>query len=162
MIAHFTSRKPLPLPDGPVGAIPDEIGWGTPYRPGDPAPTRRIIPTGSYALAGQVSGSAAVQIVDSADQSGIAAINVTYTNYSDDGLHIINGTENVVAGGGDAGTVTFNENLSASGSDTGSKTTTRGGFTLTPATSIENRFAAVGLMTTALDGVSYYPPLPAS
>ena len=103
-----------------------------------------------------------MQIVDSPDQSGIAAINVTYTNYSDDGLHIINGPENVVAGGGDAGTVTFNENLSVSGSDSGSKTTTPGGFTLTPATSIENRFAAVGLMTTALDGVSYSPPLLAS
>jgi hypothetical protein len=162
MIAHLTKRKPLRLPNGPVPTVPDEIAWGTPYHPGDPTPVREHIPGGNYTLPGQASGSAAVQIVENPDRSGIAAILVSYSNYSDDGQHILNGTESVAAAGGTAGAVTFNEDLTVSGADTGTKTTTPGGFTVTPVTSIENRFAATGLMTTTINGITYFPPLPVS
>ena len=53
--------------------------------------------------------------------------------------------------------MTWNENLRLSGRQTGTKLTSPGGLTLSPAV-LENIFDAVGTMTTTIDGVTYTQP----
>ena len=64
---HFTSRKPIKAQQ--VAPISDDVPWGTPYVAGSPIPIRTVLPTGKYTLQGKASGSAAVQITDSASRT---------------------------------------------------------------------------------------------
>ncbi|KAI1410598.1 hypothetical protein F5Y13DRAFT_192176 [Hypoxylon sp. FL1857] len=93
MVAHFTSRKPIPIPS--VEPLSDTIPWATPYEPGYVPPPPLAVPSGTYTLQGAVAGSAQVTILPNADATTIESVAVTYTNFSDDGLTFLDGTENV-------------------------------------------------------------------
>jgi len=160
MVAHLTSREPLPLPEGPVAEIPDEVSWGTPYVPGSPSPVRPYPPAGTYTMRGTLSGEAEVTITRDATGTTITEVAVSYTNYSDDGIYVLNGTERVVrrnlslflTG------VEWYSDLVQIGCSTGTKTTSADGFKLT--LDLNNPvFNPTGTLTTTVDGVTYNQPL---
>jgi hypothetical protein len=93
----------------PTPQLPD-LSWAPPldgYAP--PAPA---IPT---SRAGAVSGTLEVTVVDTGDLT----IATTYTDFSDDGDWVIDGTETIVNRGGPAGQVTYSADLVLSGAHTG-------------------------------------------
>jgi hypothetical protein len=157
MLAHFTSRKPLPVMR--VSPLPDVVSWGTPYIAGSPIPSRAIVPSGSYTLRGSSSGSASVTIADSADGTVVQSVSARYTNYSDDGAYVLNGTESV-SGAFPSPLVSkldWNSDLTQTGYAHGTKQTSAGGFHLT--INIEsNIFQATGSLTTTIDGRTYRQP----
>ncbi len=63
----------------------------------------------------------------------VSSVTVAYTNYSDDGYHVINGTESVsLPSAGVVQTVTWHSNLTLTGCQSGTKLTGEpGGFVLT-------------------------------
>jgi hypothetical protein len=69
---------------------------------------------------------------------------------------VINGSESVQADV--SGNVTWNEDLTLSGRQQGTKVTGPGGFTLGLSVLFENLFEATGTMTTTIDGPSYTQP----
>ncbi len=142
MIARLTSRKPLT--PRRIDPIPDDVPWGIPYSPGDPLPIRPHIPGGTYTLPGHVHGFATVSIEEGATR--IDAISATYTDYSNDGVHVINGSESRTAAG------VYHEALTLSGCRSGSKTTSEpGGWVFAGAT-------RTGTLTTVIDGTTYTSP----
>jgi len=161
MIAHLTSRKPLHV--APPKPVSDVISWAWAYTPGAKPPTMQSgIRPGKYILSGKVSGQADVELRGGASQFGMSGVFVTYTNFSDDGLHIINGTESAarVAGAGSGmmammGKMVVNSHLTLSGIQTGSKVTGEGGFT--PGLFGQKQ---QGTMTTTIDGKVYASPAP--
>ncbi len=157
MIARFTSRKPLAVRK--VAPISDDVPWGTPYVAGSPIPSRTVVPTGSYTLRGTASGSAAVHITDNADRTAVASVSVRYTNFSDDGAYLLNGTESVAGAFPDPLTskIDWNSDLVQTGYAHGTKKTSPGGFHLT--INIETDiFHATGTLTTTIDGHTYKQP----
>ena len=154
MIATFTSRKPVSLPH--PRPVKDEISWGTPFKPGDSLPTRTHLPAGTYTLKGQNSGVAKVVITETAEKAAIARVEVTYTNYSQDGVNTVNGTESA-----SSAPYTWHADLKLSGLHRGTmKTSEPGGFVVTTAPA-KNPFARAtisGTLTTTLDGRSYTSP----
>jgi len=161
MIAHLTSRKPLHIP--PPKPVSDVIPWAWAYTPGAKAPMMQaVIPPGKYILQGKASGHADVELRGGASQFGLSGVFVTYTDFSDDGLHIINGTESAerVAGAGGGmmammGKMVVHSNLKLSGIETGTKVTGEDGFT-------PGLFGLKqqGTMTTTIDGTVYASPAP--
>ncbi|MEH0421270.1 hypothetical protein [Streptomyces sp. B21-083] len=93
MIARLVDRKPLHMP--PVKPISDTVPWGTPYVPGSVIPQRPYPTQGDYTLVGKKSGSAKVNITWDAAKTGVQTVSVKYTNFSDDGKGVINGSESV-------------------------------------------------------------------
>ena len=91
MIARLTSRTPKSIAQ--PAPVPDAIPWGIPFTAGDPDPSQPHLATGTYTLAGQVFGSATVSVTENSTHTAIASIATTYTNFSDDGINVINGTE---------------------------------------------------------------------
>ena len=94
----------------------------------------------------------------------MSAVFVTYTDFSDDGLHIINGTESAerVAGGGSGmmammGKMVVHSDLKLSGVQSGAKFTGEGGFS--PGLFGQK---SSGTMTTTIDGKVYSSPPPGS
>lgn len=151
MIARLTSRQPLPL--GQVAA-PGRITvpWGTPYKPGDPMP-RRVggVPAGKYTMIGRKGGSAEVEFRN----IGGRYVSAVYTNYTDDGLHVINGTESAeleMVGGKPR--VVWHSNIRSSGRQNGTKKTSPGGFIVSPMGE-----PLEGELVTTIDGEVYRPPL---
>jgi hypothetical protein len=154
MIARLTSRKPISMP--PPQRAKDEIPWGIPYTAGDPLPKRNHIPAGTYKLKGQVSGEAAVVITETADRTAINKVEVTYTNYSRDGLNIVNGTESA-----SSAPYTWHADLRLTGRHKGRrKTNEPSGFVVTPppANNPSARATIAGTLTTTLDGRTYSSP----
>jgi hypothetical protein len=158
MLATLTSRQPEP--SKPVKPISDVVPWGTPYSPGDTIPARAHLPAGNYTLKGTVSGVAQVQIgVDSTSDS-VDSVLVTYSNFSDDGFHTINGTESVAGSGGVTLHTVFHENLKLSGKQTGTKVTSEpGGYDLT-IDAVNNIIMSNGSLTTTINGRTYSNPAP--
>lgn len=95
MIAHLPGRAPLPISSEPVTPISDVVPWGTPYTPGDPHPTRPYPREGNYTLRGKVLGKAEIHIKENGERTAVETVTVEYTNYSDDGIRVLNGTESV-------------------------------------------------------------------
>ncbi|MFB4298683.1 hypothetical protein [Actinomadura sp. NTSP31] len=157
LIARFPDRAPAPVRRVPP--VPDTVAWGTPYTPGESLPVRPHLPAGTYTIKGKARGSAKVVITENAGRTAIASIQAAYTGYSDDGVHIINGTESVAGTGpAIAQTLTFHEDLWLSGRETGRKVTSEpGGFVLSPS-SLQSDFQATGTMTTTIDGRTYRQP----
>lgn len=160
MIAHLTSRKPLHL--APPRPISDVVPWAWAYAPGakPPASQSAGIKPGKYILLGKISGRADVEFRGSAGMFGMNGVSVSYTDFSDDGLHIINGTESAerVAGGGSGmmvmmGKMVVKCDLKLSGIQSGTKVTGDGGFT--PALFGQK---SSGTMATTIDGKVYTPP----
>ncbi|HET8709885.1 MAG TPA: hypothetical protein VFM32_00810 [Spongiibacteraceae bacterium] len=157
MLARLTSRTPLSIAQPAVAS--DTVPWGTPYVPGSAAPQRAHVPAGSYVLNGKVSGTADVQITETADQSAIATVSVDYKNYADVAGYIINGSESVT---GTRPSITktsidWYSSLVQSGSVSATKTTSADGFHLIIDV-LTNLFNATGTLTTTIDGKLYTQP----
>lgn len=150
MMATLTSRKASVSP--PARLAPDAVAWGIPYRPGEPLPLRGRVQPGKYVLQGRVSGSADVEIRSTGET--ISFVSARYTNFSNDGRHIINGTESVERAAA-PGQFVWHCDIHASGAQQGSKVTSEpGGFVFGK----DGRI--VGTLTTTVDGRSYAPPPP--
>ncbi len=144
VLARLTSRDPLPPTT--VDPVADEIAWGIAYTPGDSIPVRPHLPAGTYTLPGRIHGSATVVITETPDLTQIASIEVTYTDYSDDGINVINGSHSRTAIG------VYHEDLTLSGAHTGTRTTTEpSGWVFAGAT-------RTGTLTTTIDGTTYTSP----
>lgn len=93
MMAKLVSRESLNLP--PAEEASDKVPWGIPYTPGSEPRSRSPLPPGDYVLRGRAMGFVDVSLMRSANSSLIGQVVTNYHNYSDDGLRIINGWENV-------------------------------------------------------------------
>jgi hypothetical protein len=171
MLAKLTSRTPYNYT--PPAPVADRVPWATPYVPGEVWPAAVLLPTGVYKLAGQTSGSATVQIIQNATQTGYDKVQVTYTNYSDDGVLKLNGQETVVNLAPNFYTqhLLWSSNLTQTGYNAGNivgngtkgmfvvnkKTTSPGGMNLTISL-INNLFNATGTLSSLVDGVLYTQP----
>jgi hypothetical protein len=158
MIARLTSRTPTASPV--VAPISDVVPWGTPFDPAAPGLVRAHLPAGTYTLRGKVFGTARFTVTENAARSAVASVSASYTNYSDDGVHVINGTESA-AGSTSALTlltVDWHSNLTLTGCETGTKVTSEpGGFHL-EIDLAEPVFQATGTLTTTIDGHVYRQP----
>ncbi|KAI1451284.1 saponin hydrolase precursor [Annulohypoxylon moriforme] len=157
MLATFTSRTPYSLPK--VEPVSDVVPWGTPYVPGSVAPVPAPIPAGTYTLKGNASGSAEVTIVDNTNSSSIKSVAVRYTDYSDDGINVINGYENYT-GSNPSVTVEvagWYSDLVRTGDTYSTKKTSPDGFHLSEDI-LQNVLEANGTLTTTVDGIEYSQP----
>ncbi|ASQ93496.1 hypothetical protein CGL27_10770 [Streptomyces sp. 11-1-2] len=166
MIARFPDFRPT----APVTPVPvSDKTWGVPYDPSTTPAAAKPIPTGTYTMRGKAQGSATVQITNNSAGAMPLSVAVSYSNFSDDGANIINGTEKVARGanttlGCTAGTasefacLTWTEDLKLSGRHTGTKRTGPDGFTLGPSVVLRNDFQSVGTLTTTIDGTTYTQP----
>ncbi|KAI6081107.1 saponin hydrolase precursor [Hypoxylon rubiginosum] len=155
MVAHFTSRQPVPVTD--IEPLSDTISWGTPYEPGTVPSRELFISGGVYTLYGTANGSAQVTIVENGD--AIETVAVTYESYSDDGLTFLDGTENITVRNP---TVTLNEvdwysDLTQRGQTNATKKTSPDGFHLSIDVNT-NIFNANGTLSTTVNGTLYTQP----
>ncbi|KAH8589823.1 hypothetical protein B0O99DRAFT_655285 [Bisporella sp. PMI_857] len=160
MIAKLTSRKPTRPAE--VFAAPDNIPWGTPFPPGSTPPASVPLTAGNYTLKGKVCGSAKVRLIPTAPgQTRFNTVAVNYTNYSDDGKHILNGYEQVkstpTAGQPWLSVLDWESDIVQTGVVRGTKKTSPGGFHL-KIDAVLNIFEANGTLTTTLDGKTYTQP----
>jgi hypothetical protein len=159
MIADLTSRKPLataPAPD-----VPTIGSWATPYVAGEPDPVRPTLPAGSHTLPGTVSGTAAITV--ELDDTGVVhAVDVTYTDFSNDDTRIFNGSERAerTTGNPYVPPVIWTADIVMTGAESGTKVTTGPDGVNGPMTmsSYLNDFQATGSMTTTIDGTEYLQP----
>jgi hypothetical protein len=161
MIARLDDREPtepLPQPE----PVSDVVPWGIPYVFNQTLPPHQpVIPDGTYTLTG-LSGSAEVIIGTGpsrfrAGDLEVVSVEVTYFNYSSDGVNFINGTESGVRGVNTSNqrTLTWHADLEFSGLHTGSrKSSEPGGFVVT-ATSLAGNPVLSGTLITTLDGEVY-------
>jgi hypothetical protein len=159
MIARLTSREPITVPR--VAPVADVVPWAIQFRTGDRLPLRAVqAPAGKFKLPGKVSGSADVEIRHAADGSGVAFVSVRYSHFTNDGFHIIDGTESAEKIGSDSSSrVVWHSDLRASGLQHGSKVTSEpGGFIPPGFGSISSRTPPVGSLTTTIDGAVYSAP----
>ena len=112
-------------------------------------------------MRGTVLGTATVTIDTTTNPNRVSHVDVSYSNYSDDGIHVINGTESAdrdPSSTADAQSLTWHSNLSLSGCQTGTKVTSEpGGFHLTISV-FANKFDATGTLTTTIDDQTYTQP----
>lgn len=157
MIAHLTGRTPLK--PRRIAVASDTVPWGTPYVPGSATPARPYPPQGHYTLVGKRSGSAAVTITENADHTAISTVSVAYRDYSDDGAHILNGTESVTTTNPSPtlNKLDWYSDLVQTGQDHGTKKTGPDGFHLTIDV-LTNLFQATGTLTTTINGTTYRQP----
>ncbi|MFK0154694.1 TolB family protein [Streptomyces sp. NPDC090493] len=157
MLATLPDRKPVKAPT--VAPISDTVPWGTPYEAGEAAPKPYLLPEGTYTLRGKDRGSAEVTIEHNDAGTAVGSVAVTYSDYSDDGQHILNGTEKA------SGTQTsltsqhvdWYSDLIQTGAVQATKTTGPDGFHL-DIDFLQNIFQATGTLTTTVDGHSYFQP----
>ncbi|KAI1804331.1 hypothetical protein F4811DRAFT_561900 [Daldinia bambusicola] len=147
MLAHFTSRKPVPLAH--VEPLNDTIPWATPYEPGYVPPPPPYVPSGEYIMRGAIAGSVQITIVADANRSIVESVAVKYDNFSDDGLTFLDGTENVTTRNP---TPTLNQvdwysNLVQTGQTNATKVTSPDGFHLS-IDAMTNIFDANGTLST--------------
>lgn len=144
MMAKLTSRKPIPIRR--VAAKPIKVDWAIALGPSDPiAPRRGGVPPGKYVLDGKVGGKAEVEI-----GTGGNSISVRYTDFTDDGGHIINGTESASRqGAGLMGRTVWHSDLRSSGIQNGTKKTSPGGLVFS------FRGVTEGDLVTTIDGKEY-------
>lgn len=156
MLADLTSREPKEPP--PVFDVPDNLPWAKPFPPGSSAPPPPSYSPGSYTLEGQVSGVAEVDFIG---ETRISTIAVTYSAYSDDGDHIINGWENVTvtipADDPWENNIEWYSDIVQTGKVDATKKTSPGGFHLA-INAVTNIFNANGTLITVIDGEEYTQP----
>ena len=163
MLAVLTSRKPQRNPV--VKPVSNKVPWGIPYPAGSTAPTRSLLPTGTYTLRG-LRGSATVMVADNpSNPSLLSSISVSYSNYSQDGRNFINGTQSttLIGSSNPLDTIqTFHEALRLSGKNTGTQVTSEpGGYTIAPTASlVHGTYEPTGTMTTTVNGTLYKQPAP--
>lgn len=161
MIAELTDREPtepLPKPE----PVPDLIPWGIPYEAGDAVPPeRQIVPAGTYTLNGQ-EGSAEVVITHGPSRFNpgsdeVLSVEVTYDNYSADGVNFVDGTEAGIRGSNPT-TLTWHSDLVFSGAHEGTRTTSEPGGFRVVAGELGGKSAFEGSLVTVLDGKTYTSP----
>lgn len=133
MIARLPDRSPL-LPCRKI--VPTEISvpWGTRYRAGDQMPKRYpSAPAGKFEMAGWKGGRAEVEIRKTSNDR-ISFVSVTYAGFTDDGIHIIDGTESAeLVTRESRARIVWRSNLHASGAQNGTKKTSEpDGFVISP------------------------------
>lgn len=156
MIARLPDRTALPPGrKAAPGAI--AVPWGTPYRAGDPMPRRYpSAPAGRFTMDGWKGGKAEVEIRKTAS-GRISFVSARYAGFTDDGAHVIDGTESaeLVMKDGRA-RIVWHSDLRASGAQTGTKKTTEpGGFVISPLGEPLD-----GDLVTTIDGKTYRKPAP--
>ncbi|KAH6950306.1 hypothetical protein BKA56DRAFT_626191 [Ilyonectria sp. MPI-CAGE-AT-0026] len=159
MLARLTSRRPKTPP--PAYKVPNTIPWATPFPPGASLQAGSSLAPGNYILHGKTSGVADVSLRQGSSGSRIQAVAIQYTQYSDDGDHILNGYENatvtVDASNPWTNTVHWFSDLVQTGVVNATKKTSPGGFHL-EIDAVTNIFNANGSLTTIIDGVVYRQP----
>lgn len=158
MMASLTGRKPMPA--RVIKPIPDEVPWGIPFTSLNAIPKMTVnsLAPGKYTLRGKVYGYAVVEFKAGRSGIGFSSVSVVYTDFTDDGQRIINGTESAEStGGGMMGGVIIHSNLTSSGCQAGTKITSEpGGFTVEGG--IMGRGTITGTLTTTIDGKTYTSP----
>ncbi|KAI5927084.1 hypothetical protein F4810DRAFT_652254 [Camillea tinctor] len=158
MLATLTNRVPKVLPK--VDPVSDVVPWGTPYVPGSTAGVGRTLPPpGTYTLEGKASGYASVVIVDNTGSSSIKSVAVQYTDYSDDGLHVLNGYENYTRSNPSTTleVADWFSDITQTGETNATKKTTPDGFHASVDV-FQNVFEATGTLTTVIDGEIWLQP----
>ena len=135
---------------------PSRVPWGLPFHAGDKFPVRPQLPEGIYRLAGKATGSARVQIEREQGDSAHRGVTITYDHYSDDGVHILDGTESADARGKK---VIWHSKLELSGCETGSKISSEpDGFVIGDAGFDDLGQKRSGTLTTTINGKQYISP----
>jgi hypothetical protein len=160
MMARLTSREPTE--EAPIFAAPDQIPWATPFPLGASVPTPYALPAGNFTLNGQSCGFANVTLVKDPKLGAFKTVSVKYKNYSNDGIHFINGHESVTrtvdVSDPWANHLDWYSDLVQAGAKSETKKTGVDGFHLS-INALENIFEANGTLTTTIDGVEYHQPL---
>ncbi|WP_280399785.1 hypothetical protein [Nocardia carnea] len=151
MIAELTDRQPHEPP--PVEPFDMDLPWATRAEPGQPLPTRPHLPAGTYTLDGDVSGKATVVVTENAEGTAISRIVVDYDDYSIDGDNVVNGTESATSA-----PYTWHSDVTLSGTHSGSRSTGRDGFVVTPPSKSGERATLTGELITVIDGRTYTSP----
>jgi hypothetical protein len=155
MLARLSDRAPSP--PAPVYKVPEHIPWATRFSSTVDNPPMIKLKPGNYTLWGKMSGHADVRLIGEKHITRVAA---NYTNYSDDGEHILNGWEDVEK------TILYpnvwNQKLDwysdieQTGAVKASKRTS-GGLHL-QIDVMTNILEANGTLTTTVNGVEYHQP----
>ncbi|PZQ51111.1 MAG: hypothetical protein DI555_21340 [Novosphingobium pentaromativorans] len=156
MIARLPERSPLPL-RRKVEPVALSAPWGTRYRAGDPMPKRYpSAPAGKFSMDGWKGGKALVEI-RKAKNGRISYVSAKYAGFTDDGAHIIDGTESaelVIQEGRPR--IVWHSDLRSSGAQTGTKKTSEpSGFIVSPLGE-----PLEGTLVTNLNGKVYSQPKP--
>jgi len=122
------------------------------------------VPAGTYILRGK-RGSADVVITEGPSRFNpgaveVVGVEVTYHDYSADGLNFVTGTEEGIRASTppSSTSLTWHADLTFSGQHTGTRTTSEpGGFVVTT-TSLGATATFSGSLTTTLDGVTFASP----
>jgi hypothetical protein len=168
MLARLTTRNPINYKQPAV--VSDVVPWGTPFAAGQALPTRFFIPQGTYTLAGERGGTAVIQITENPASTGIAQVQATYQNYSDDGSSFLNGQESVASSTPDALTIQVlwkssitqlieggHPTVPITNNVLNYKSTSDEGFNLT-INLLNTIFDATGTLQSFVDGVLYAQP----
>jgi len=162
MLAQMADRKPTR--PAAVYEVPSRIPWATPFPSGAKIPSQLTLKPGNYTLHGKISGFAKVKLIgDTAhpQADSIKRVAVNYTNFSNDGEHVINGWEDVELTVSTPNVwdqkLDWYSDISQTGSATGSKKTGPDGFHLRIDV-MKNILEANGTLTTTIDGVEYHQP----
>lgn len=123
MIARLPERSPL-LPGRKIVPANLSVPWGTRYRAGDSMPKRYpSAPAGKFEMAGWKGGKAEVEIRKTANDR-ISYVSATYTGFTDDGIHIIDGRESAeLVIKESRARIIWHSDLHSSGSQNGTKET---------------------------------------
>ncbi|KAM5343674.1 hypothetical protein ACJ41O_012211 [Fusarium nematophilum] len=156
MVAELTSRKPKSPP--PVFDVPDFLPWAKPFPPGTDYPQGGSLQAGDYELHGKAFGVAHVSLIG---EPRIHTVAVDYSDYSDDGDHILNGFENVTVTipGSDPweNHIDWYSDIVQTGVVSATKKTSEDGFHL-DINAVTNIFNANGTLITVIDGKEYTQP----
>jgi len=156
LIAQFPDRKVAP--PLAVSSPPSSIPWGTPYIPGASPPSHSPIPNGNYILKGKKSGFAEVTLNFT---SAATSVSANYTNYSDDGYHIIDGFESASFSPSSPIllSLSWRSSLTLSGCISGKKVTSPEGYFVV--LDLMNPVVqSTGNLTTTIGNVTYVSPNP--
>ncbi|KAI8633219.1 hypothetical protein F5Y19DRAFT_471486 [Xylariaceae sp. FL1651] len=134
MLARFTSRQPKVVQ--PAAPMVETVPWD-----------------------GLPSGSAKAVFIETPDGSALSSVAVKYNKFSDDGLTILNGFENVRSRNPSImlNQVDWYSDLVQTGETHSKKNTSEDGFHLT-IDELLNNFEANGTLTTTINGTEYTQP----
>jgi hypothetical protein len=159
MLARLRNRTPSP--PAPVYKVPEHVPWATRFSRIVNLPPRFALKPGRYTLRGKKSGHADVRLIGNVEKNSITRVAANYTNYSDDGEHILDGWEDVER------TILYpnvwNQRLDwysdikQTGAVKANKATSKGGLHLRIDV-LTNVLEANGTLTTTVDGVEYQQP----
>lgn len=168
IIVRMIEREPQPY-TAPA-PTPDIVPWGEEYVPGSPTPFRNTLlpPEGTYTVNGAVFGTAEVTVTHFTGGSTpvVSDVAVSYANFSNDGVNVINGTERVVRLPESTPIMPHLEwysDITLSGCQQGTKRTVGpdgapGGPLRAAIDLFQTILFSEGELITTLDGVSYHKP----